>query len=304
MRALILAAAIAAPCIAVGADGLGAITILEGPALIYRASGRLHAAEGLRLAAGDIVETAAGTFVQLELTDHSVAQLGPATRVMLNASAGRQKPERWFHIVTGWVKLNAVKRDPAAAPGFDLRAAAFEIPSTPTALVLRSTPTQVDLFVEAGDLRVAERQPGGRNPPLAVSVKAGEFYQRKPPARGVIAGAVAPAFVSEMPRAFRDSLPLRLDRFRDSQVQPRDAPDFAYADVAAWLQAEPAVRRPLMQRWRGKAREPAFRAALVANLAAHPEWDPILFPEKYKPKVPVAARPATAAPRAPSAAAP
>lgn len=129
MRALILAAAIAAPCIAVGADGLGAITILEGPALIYRASGRLHAAEGLRLAAGDIVETAAGTFVQLELTDHSVAQLGPATRVMLNASAGRQKPERWFHIVTGWVKLNAVKRDPAAAPGFDLRAAAFEIPS-------------------------------------------------------------------------------------------------------------------------------------------------------------------------------
>jgi hypothetical protein len=30
----------------------------------------------------------------------------------------------------------------------------------------------------------------------------------------------------------------------------------------------------------------AFRSALVANLRSHPEWDPILFPEKYKPKPP------------------
>jgi hypothetical protein len=35
-----------------------------------------------------------------------------------------------------------------------------------------------------------------------------------------------------------------------------------------------------------KARDPAFRSALIANLRSHPEWDPILFPEKYKPKPP------------------
>jgi hypothetical protein len=58
--------------------------------------------------------------------------------------------------------------------------------------------------------------------------------------------------------------------------------------VEHWLKAESSVRRPLMQRWRGKVREPAFRNALVANLSAHPEWDPILFPEKYKPKEPPA----------------
>jgi hypothetical protein len=68
------------------------------------------------------------------------------------------------------------------------------------------------------------------------------------------------------------------------QVRPKDAGDFAYADVEPWLKAEPSVRRPLMQRWRAKAREPAFRSALVSNLSSHPEWDPILFPEKYKPK--------------------
>ena len=96
MRALFLAAAIAAPCIATAADGWGAITILEGPALVYRGSARLHAVEGLRLGTGDIVETAAGTFAQLEFDDRSVAQLGPATRVMFNAGTARAKPERWW----------------------------------------------------------------------------------------------------------------------------------------------------------------------------------------------------------------
>ncbi len=304
MRALFLAAAIAAPCIAVAAEGLGAITILEGQALIYRGSGRLHAVEGLRLAVGDIVETAPATFAQLELADRSVAQLGPATRVMLNAAAPRQKPERWLYVMDGWVKLSSVKSDPAAGPGFDLRAAPFEIPANPAVVVLRSTAAAgVSLFVEVGDVRIAERQPGS-SAPVAVSLRAGDFYQRKPPARGAVAPGVAPAFLGDMPRAFRDSLPLRLDRFRDRQVQAKDAPVFGYADVASWLQAEPALRRPLMQRWRSKAREPAFRASLVANLAAHPEWDPILFPEKYKPKDPPTPRPVNPVGRAPGAAAP
>lgn len=55
-------------------------------------------------------------------------------------------------------------------------------------------------------------------------------------------------------------------------------PEFGYADVEPWLKAESAVRRMLMQRWRPKAKDNAFRTALVANLPAHPEWDPILFP--------------------------
>jgi len=30
----------------------------------------------------------------------------------------------------------------------------------------------------------------------------------------------------------------------------------------------------------------ATQAELVADLRAHPEWDPILFPEKYRPNEP------------------
>jgi hypothetical protein len=301
MRALILAAAIAAPCVAAAADVSGTITILEGQALIYRGSARLHAVEGVRLAAGDIVETADSTFAQIELGDQSVAQLGPATRVMINGSAARQKPERWLYIMDGWVKVSGAKRDPAAGSGLDLRAPLFEIAANPAVVVLHGLPDEVNLFVERGDIRVVERQVGAI--PAALPLKSSDFYRRKLPGRGTVNAGSMQAFVGDMPRFFRDSLPLRLDRFRDRPVQAKEAPDFSYADVESWLKAEPSVRRPLMQRWRGKAREPAFRAALVANLSAHPEWDPILFPEKYLPKDSPGWRAAHAVGRAASAAA-
>jgi hypothetical protein len=82
MQALIMAAMLATPTLVLAADVVGTITILEGPALIYRGSGRLHAAEGVRVEGGDIVETAAASFAQVEFADGSLAQLGPTTRVM------------------------------------------------------------------------------------------------------------------------------------------------------------------------------------------------------------------------------
>ena len=117
MRALVLVAAMLAPCLAMAADIVGTITILEGQALIYRGTGRLHAAEGVRVAPGDIVETAASTFAQVELADQTVAQFGPATRVIINAAAPKQKAGRSLYLMNGWVKLLSTKRDAGAEPG-------------------------------------------------------------------------------------------------------------------------------------------------------------------------------------------
>jgi hypothetical protein len=253
---------------------------------------------------GDILETAASAFAQVELVDHSVAEFGPSTRVLFNQSSGR-KPERSMYLMGGWAKLAAVKRDAAVGPGFDLRSASIEVPAGVGVIVLRETPALLELFVESGELGLAERQSVG--PPVVVPLRAGDFYSRKAGARGAVTASPGQGFVADMPRSFRDSLPSRLERFRNAQVRPKEAGEFTYADVEAWLKAEPSVRRPLMQRWRAKAREPAFRSALIANLSWHPEWDPILFPEKYKPKEPPLARAGVAAARpanAPSVPAP
>src|SRR4051794_4494640 len=295
LRAWILVAALAAPWTAYAADPSGTITILEGDALVYRGTGRLYAVEGLKLVAGDIVETAASTFAQIELADQSVAQLGPSTRVMFNATSGKGRNERWMYVMDGWTKLTGAKRDAAAGPGFDARLPLIDIPAAPAIVVMHTSPAEASVFVERGELRLGERQASG--PPVVLPLKTGDFYRRKAGNRGTTIGTPPQAFVSEMPRPFRDSLPLRAERFRDRPAQLREAPEFGYADVESWLKAEPSVRRPLMQRWRVKAREPAFRSALIANLSAHPEWDPILFPEKYKPKEPPPVRAALAAGR-------
>jgi hypothetical protein len=56
----------------------------------------------------------------------------------------------------------------------------------------------------------------------------------------------------------------------------------AYAEVATWIDGEPAVRGMAVQRFAARARDRAFRAALLAGLRSHPEWDRTLFPEKYR----------------------
>lgn len=285
LRRLILAAVMLAPWCAWAAELNGTITILEGDAFIYRGASRLYANEGVRLEAGDIVETAASGFMQLELNDLSVVQFGPATRAMINSSARRQKPERWLFVMNGWCKVTGSKAGAADASGLELRTRLFTMPPNTGVVVFAQTPAETTLFVERGEVRLTEDQAGG------VSLKSGDYYRRKVGARGVVNGGSTEAFVAGMPRVFRDSLPLRLDRYRNQAVQPKDAPDFAYADVEPWLKAEPWLRRPLVQRWRVKARNPAFRAALVAGLASHPEWDPILFPEKYKKATVNTARP-------------
>jgi len=85
-----------------------------------------------------------------------------------------------------------------------------------------------------------------------------------------------------------DPLPSRMARYKEREVQPKRLDEASYAEVETWLKAPPEIRRPMVARFRPRVSDPAFRAALVTNLKFHPEWDPILIPEKYKPKEPAA----------------
>lgn len=297
MVAMSAAAACGQAAAQAGAAPLGTVTLLEGPAQVLRGLGRLHAAEGVRLAPGDIVETAPATaFLQLETPDKVVLQVGPATRLWLAAPGAKGKAERGLYLMSGWAKLDGAQRA-ANAPALDLKSPHIELPAANAVVVVNLAPEHSAVFVERGNVRLAERQAAGA--PVLVSLKAGDLYWRKAGARGAVAPEQMAGFIQAMPRIFRDPPPLRLERWRDQEVAPKPAPDFAYADVEPWLKAEPPVRRPLMQRWRAKAKDGAFRAALTANLGAHPEWDPILFPEKYLPKTPPPVRREAAAASAP-----
>lgn len=282
---LLLAALGAAGGAVAAVDMAGTVTILEGEALITRAATRLRAVEGVRLQVGDIVETGDGTFMQAELIDQTVLQMGPKARIMVGGPV-RLKADRTLYALSGWFKLSNARKD-GNVRTFEFRSPLIEIGLLPGVVVMQLKTNEATLFAERGDLKLVER-PGGP----AVGVRQGQTYRRTAGARGTLGGSAPAAFVAEMPKAFRDSLPLRADKYREREVQPRAAPDFVYADVEPWLKAETPFRRQFIERWRSKARESAFRSALIANLSSHPEWDPVLFPEKYLPKpAPVASAP-------------
>lgn len=273
----LLWAAFAAAGGSVAADVAGTVTILEGEALIVRASSRVRAAEGVRLQQGDILETGDATFVQAELADQTIMQMGPKSRVMVGGPV-RLKAERTLYALSGWFKLSNARKE-GNVRAFEFRSPLIEIGLLPGVVVMQLKAGEATLFAERGDFKLVERPAA-----TAVGVRQGQTYRRSTGARGTLGASAPAAFVAEMPKAFRDSLPLRADKYREREVQPRAMPDFVYADVEPWLKAESPFRRQFIERWRSKARDSAFRSALIANLSSHPEWDPVLFPEKYLPK--------------------
>jgi len=283
----LLCAALFAAGGAMAADVAGTITILDGEALITRAAGRWRAAEGVRLQLGDILEMGDGAFAQVELVEQTVLAVGPNARIMIGGPV-RLKAERTLYALGGWFKLTNARKD-GNARAFEFRSPLLEIGLLPGVVVMQLKPNEATLFAERGDLKLVERPANA-----AIGLRQGQSYRRQPgTTRGTVGGSPPPQFLAELPRPFRDSLPLRGDKYKDREVQPKAAPDFAYADVEPWLKSELPFRRQFIERWRAKAREPAFRSALIANLSSHPEWDPVLFPEKYLPKDP--AKPASAA---------
>lgn len=253
-------------------------TIVDGSPTLLRASSKSTLVEGRRLAAADIVETGSARHLRIEFADGLVLDLGPATSVQLAPRlAGGEAARRGARIYLrqGTAKVSVpIPAPPATGPllvseRLDLRASRRSV----VALVDGS---EAAAFAESGEATLAERRAGKALAP--VRLKEGEFH-----AGGAVSPSPAPAFIARLPRPFLDSLPARAALFRNAEPASAPAGALVYADVQPWIDAEPALRAGFVTRWRALARQPEFRKGLEQGLAAHPEWDRVLYPEKYLP---------------------
>jgi hypothetical protein len=279
---LVIAMACGAAC---AAEPPAVVTLLEGQAALLRGTMRYALAEGVRLQTGDIVELGDKGAALVEFADGAELSLGPRTRfylAALNSRAAKGGGVSDFYLMQGWSKLTSGK---SAAP-LRITTPVFGLGTSDATAVMQLADGEGALFVEAGEVRLVEGFAKAA-PTSPVRLRGGEFFTRKADAKGTIAPRPTSAFVAAMPKAYMDNLPSRLAKYKDREANPRATGELAYADVELWLKAPPEIRRPVMQRFIPKAgSDSAFRQALVANLKSHPEWDPILFPEKYKPKEP------------------
>lgn len=273
----------------VAAETTATVTILEGEAALLRGTTRYILAEGVRLQEGDIVHTAGKALVRLEFGDGSMLDLGMDSRLLTTSSTRGSQSERsrQHTLLSGLMKLTYGKQSKMS---HHLSTPHLALTTSNAVAVVQTSASDASLFVESGEVRITELASKGEG--ASVRVKGGDFYTRKGGQRGVVAPRPPQAFISALPRGFLDTIPFRSARFKDREVAPKRAGEISYGDVEIWLKADREVRRTLMRRWQPRARDPEFRSALIANLKHHPEWDPILFPEKYKPKEDKSAGPA------------
>lgn len=262
-----------------GAPALAAalVTIVDGESVLIDGVRSTVATEGQKVGDETLVRTGPKTtLLRVEWPDGSAADFGPDTQAMLNPSGfgvrGGRTPS--VYLMRGWLKLSAMGSGPSAG----LLAPRVDVQPFKGALVVMVSGDETWLFAEGGSAPVIERE---LKPASNLTLKNGEVYLRLGAAKGAVAPRPTPAQMQRVPRGFRDSLPLRSAALKDKAVSPKAAPAPSYADVRDWLQAELPLRRNVTRRYAERARDPAFRAALAENLARHPEWEPVLFPERF-----------------------
>jgi hypothetical protein len=264
-------------------------TILDGEAQLVRGATRHALAEGVRLAKDDIIETTAKTrFVRIEFADGVILDLGPETRALLapRLSGERAKQASRVHLLHGTAKLTVPKPLAPAAGSFTL--GSTDVLSVAKSAVFAAQGQELQVFAESGETVLQERRAGkvvGK-----ATVKSSEFYSRAADGKASTSARPTGTFIQKLPRAFLDTLPARSAVFASRDVPPKPLADIVYAEAEPWVDAE-GLRAYFVTRWKPLAQHPAFREGLAANMAKHPEWDRILFPEKYLPKPPAASQP-------------
>lgn len=266
-----------------GACGLAAmaaptVTIVDGEAVVVDGARALLAAEGQRLGDEALVRTDARTrLLRLEWPDGTAADIGPDTQAMVGPGGlarGGKSPV--LYLLRGWAKISS----PAAAAAGGLIAPRLDVQPFKGTLVVMSAADEAWVFAETGTAVLADREPKAG----VATLKAGEVYLRAGAAKGTVSPRPTPAQMQRVPKGFRDALPLRLQTLKDKQPAVRGLAPPTYAELGDWLKAEKPLRRNFTRRFAERVRDPAFRAGLSDHLAVHPEWEPVLFPERFQPK--------------------
>lgn len=262
------------------AQDVGVLTLVEGSPHINRGISLLQAGEGVRLRHGDIIESSASGFVQMELSGGTVIAIGPASRLyLLSVPASGRGAGAELVLLSGWLKIEPSGTGSAYRCVTPLLGAS----TRGGTVVLHDGGDSADLFVESGSAVIGEVGQDGSWRDTGAG-KAGQFFSRR--ANRGVATQLRPtsAFVDAMPRPFQDTLPHRASRFAGKPVEPKRDHEVSYGEIQAWLTMPRAWRRGMVRRFEPRLNDPAFRKAVDAHMQEHPEWDPILHPEKYGQK--------------------
>lgn len=267
--------------LAVAAQEIGTLTLVEGPLHVIRGTTVLHGAEGVKLHQGDIIESSNPGFAQMELLGGAVVALGPATRVFFFSHAAKTTE---LVVLSGWLK---------GETGLNARTCRYASPllaatTRDGTLVLHASGDAAEIFLESGSAGISKVSPEG-NMGISGAARSGQFFSRHAGQGINISPRPSSTFVESMPRPFRDTLPTRLSRLSGKPTEPRRDHEVSYSEIQPWLTIGQAWRKGFVERFQPRLKDAEFRKALEGHLKEHPEWDSILHPENHPKTAPAAA---------------
>ncbi|MHB8721606.1 MAG: FecR family protein [Steroidobacteraceae bacterium] len=262
------------------------VSIADGPPFsIIRGDKVFEATKGVKLLAGDFIETQPRNFVVVELAGAAVAAIGPSTRLYFLEHSDVPT----FVVTRGWLKLEAKESGEGGlhrAAGLQLGAAVRE-----GVFVIHVADHRDELFHEAGLITLLLRDDAATR--IDRESKVTQFFVREDFNPAVVAPRPAAPFIATMPVPFRDPLPFGLANESKTKItEPKLIRAVAYSDIADWLTIPRDWRTGFVHRFRGRLKDPAFFSAMDARLTQYPEWRLVLHP----PPPPPPTEPTDAAP--------
>jgi len=252
----------------------GIVTVLNGSATVIQGRVQSAVVEGIRIRPGALIETDAQLGLLRIEAGALAVDLGPGTRAMWwpDVVAVKGSPQAPLYLLAGWAKVSG--REPGLITA--LTTPGVQVTSQSGVVTAMVAPHEIALFAEFGNAQVFERQTSRSSAPVALA--QGEGYEQREGARGEALSRPSPSLLRQLPAALRDTLPWRAELFGNVDPTPKSSVAPSYATLAPWLDAEPLLRKAMTQRFSFRARQPEFRQSLIANLPAHPEWRPVLYP--------------------------
>jgi len=270
-------------CASAFAQTAGTLTLAEGSVELIRGATLYSATQGVRLGDGDILSIDPKGQAQIEFQDGVILNLSQGARAMLTNIASGARGQSEIAVLSGWAKFTQKKSSKGAQYRYLTPRA--EITAGEATAVLNAGDGSTDIYIESGAVRFSEIGRKGVQR-IARDAKGGEFIVRRGEQPATLGPRPSAEFIKNMPRHFRDDLPVLLDRFKNRRSEPKREHEVTYAEVEAWLKAGPSIKRNFVKRFEIRSKDSEFRRKLIENLREHPEWDRVLFPEKYEQKGP------------------
>ena len=268
-------------CAGASAQTAGTLTLVEGHLALIRGATLYTATLGVRLGNGDILAIDPKGQAQVEFQDGAILNLSQGARAMLTGIIPGTRGQSEIAVLSGWAKVAQKKSGKSAS--YRILTPFAEIASGEATVVLNAGEDFTAIYIESGTVRFSEIGRKGTQRTVR-DAKGGEFIVRRGEQPATFAPRPSAEFVKSMPRHLQDNLPVLLERVKSKRAEPKREHEVTYTEVEAWLKAGSSIRRGFVKRFEARSKDPEFRRKLVENLREHPEWDRVLFPEKYETK--------------------